>query len=141
MAEKITQTAPEELSGLVNKLQRFCNREWSHLSERPKTFHPNGGCSRPESNPAFSAGFARYPEDAKALSILAMMDLSSKSPTRYMDKPDETFPGFPGRVLQPVLPRFIDLINKCREAKVNLFLAHQSLGDLRAFPRSSWNRS
>ncbi len=28
-------------------------------------------------------------------------------------------------------PRFIDFINKCREAQVNLFLAHQSLGDLK----------
>jgi type IV secretory pathway TraG/TraD family ATPase VirD4 len=28
-------------------------------------------------------------------------------------------------------PKFIDFINKCREAQVNLFLAHQSMGDLR----------
>ncbi len=129
---KTPKQRQEELSGLVNKLQRFCNREWSHLLnvkepvirmedviERGKIFH-------------FGVASTQYPDDAKPLSILAMMDLSSQVSRRFNRKQVTPFRVFLDEFYNLAYPGFIDLINKCREAGVNLFLAHQSLGDLRA---------
>ena len=121
----------EELSGLVNKLQRFCNSEWSHLLnvKNPdvimKEVVKNHGIF------LFSPDAALYPDDAKPLAILAMMDLSEQVAARYESKPEKPFRVFLDEFYNLAYPRFIDFINKCREAEVNLFLAHQSLGDLR----------
>jgi type IV secretory pathway TraG/TraD family ATPase VirD4 len=79
----------------------------------------------------FSPDSARYPEDAKPLCILAMMDLAEQLAYRYKESPDKPFRVFLDEFYNLAYPKFIDFINKCREAKVNLFLAHQSMGDLR----------
>ncbi len=120
-----------ELAGLVNKLQRFCNSEWAYLLNTRK---PNIRMADVVANGEvflFSPNFARYPQDAKALSILAMMDLSEQVADRYRVTPEKPFRVFLDEFYNLAYPRFIDFINKCREAQVNLFLAHQSLGDLR----------
>jgi type IV secretory pathway TraG/TraD family ATPase VirD4 len=120
-----------ELTGLVNKLQRFCNSEWSYLLNVKKPdIRMADVVSRGEVF-LFSPNFARYPEDAKALSILAMMDLSEQLADRYQETPEKPFRVFLDEFYNLAYPRFIDFINKCREAQVNLFLAHQSLGDLK----------
>ena len=121
-----------ELSGLVNKLQRFCNSEWSYLLN----------VREPDIRMAkvvdygevflFSPDSARYPEDAKRLSILAMMDMAEQLSGRYNPElKKKPFRVFLDEFYNLAYPRFIDFINKCREAQVNLFLAHQSLGDLK----------
>jgi len=79
----------------------------------------------------FSPDSARYPEDAKPLCILAMMDLAEQLADRYKETPDKPFRVFLDEFYNLAYPKFIDFINKCREAQVNLFLAHQSMGDLR----------
>jgi type IV secretory pathway TraG/TraD family ATPase VirD4 len=120
-----------ELTGLVNKLQRFCNNEWAYLvNVRKPDIRMADVVARGEVF-LFSPNFARYPEDAKALSILAMMDLSEQLADRYMEPPEKPFRVFLDEFYNLAYPRFIDFINKCREAQVNLFLAHQSLGDLK----------
>jgi hypothetical protein len=120
-----------ELAGLVNKLQRFCNSEWAYLLNTRK---PDIRMADVVANGEvflFSPNFARYPQDAKALSILAMMDLSEQMADRYRVTPEKPFRVFLDEFYNLAYPQFIDFINKCREAQVNLFLAHQSLGDLR----------
>ncbi|HVZ79831.1 MAG TPA: TraM recognition domain-containing protein [bacterium] len=120
----------EELSGLVTKLQRFCNSEWAHLLN---VRDPNIRMEDVVKNDRiflFSPNAAKYPDDAKPLSILAMMDLSEQVADRYRNRPEKPFRVFLDEFYNLAYPRFIDFINKCREAKVNLFLAHQSLGDL-----------
>lgn len=119
-----------ELSGLINKLQRFCNNEWAHLLNvrdpdiRMKKAMENGEII------LFSPDSARYPEDAKPLSILAMMDMAEQLADRYKDIPEKPFRVFLDEFYNLAYPKFIDFINKCREAKVNLIFAHQSNGDL-----------
>jgi type IV secretory pathway TraG/TraD family ATPase VirD4 len=121
-----------ELSGLINKLQRFCNSDWAYLLN---VREPNIRMAEVVSQGEillFSPDSARYPEDAKRLSILAMMDMAEQLADRYnpnMEK--KPFRVFLDEFYNLAYPRFIDFINKCREAQVNLFLAHQSLGDLR----------
>ena len=130
--KKSSKQRQEELSGLVNKLQRFCNREWSHLLNVKKPSIKMENVLDLNQILLFGVASAQYPEDAKPLSILAMMDLSSQVAKRFMHKPMKPFRVFLDEFYNISYPGFIDLINKCREAKVNLFLAHQSLGDLRA---------
>lgn len=121
-----------ELSGLINKLQRFCNSEWSYLLNVRKPDIRMVDIVRQNDIFLFSPDSARYPEDAKPLGILAMMDMAEQLADRYQ-------PGFEKKPFRVFLdefynlayPKFIDFINKCREAEVNLILAHQSLGDLR----------
>ena len=120
-----------ELTGLVNKLQRFCNSEWSYLLNVRKPDIRMADIVTKGDVFLFSPNFARYSEDAKALSILAMMDLSEQLADRYIETPEKPFRVFLDEFYNLAYPRFIDFINKCREAQVNLFLAHQSLGDLR----------
>ena len=120
-----------ELTGLVNKLQRFCNSQWSYLLNVKKPDIRMADIVTKGEIFLFSPNFARYPEDAKALSILAMMDLSEQLADRYMEPPEKPFRVFLDEFYNLAYPRFIDFINKCREAQVNLFLAHQSLGDLK----------
>jgi type IV secretory pathway TraG/TraD family ATPase VirD4 len=62
---------------------------------------------------------------------MAMMDLSEQIENRYYKKPEKPFRVFLDEFYNLAYPRFIDFINKCREAEVNIFMAHQSLGDLR----------
>ena len=121
-----------ELSGLINKLQRFCNSEWSYLLNVRKPDIRMADVMDRNEVLLFSPDSARYPEDAKRLSILAMMDMAEQLADRYnpnMEK--KPFRVFLDEFYNLAYPRFIDFINKCREAQVNLFLAHQSLGDLR----------
>ncbi len=120
-----------ELSGLINKLQRFCNSEWSHLlNVRKPDIRMDYVVSQGDIF-LFSPDSARYPEDAKPLCILAMMDLAEKLADRYQNIPKKPFRVFLDEFYNLAYPKFIDFINKCREARVNLFLAHQSLGDLK----------
>ncbi len=121
-----------ELSGLVNKLQRFCNSEWSYLlNVREADIRMDQVMDYGEIL-LFSPDSARYPEDAKRISILAMMDMAEKLSARYNPElKKKPFRVFLDEFYNLAYPRFIDFINKCREAQVNLFLAHQSLGDLR----------
>gem|GEM_PF-1937836 len=120
-----------ELSGLVNKLQRFCTSEWSFLlNVRDPDIQMEKVLSENQVL-LFSPDSARYLEDAKALSILAMMDMSEQLSKRYRTGDLKPFRVFLDEFYNLAYPRFIDFINKCREAKINLFLAHQSLGDLR----------
>jgi type IV secretory pathway TraG/TraD family ATPase VirD4 len=119
-----------ELSGLVNKLQRFCTSEWSFLlNVRDPDIQMEKVMSEGQIL-LFSPDSARYLEDAKALSILAMMDMSEQLSHRYRRSGLKPFRVFLDEFYNLAYPRFIDFINKCREAKVNLFLAHQSMGDL-----------
>ena len=129
--EKSGKQRQQELSGLINKLQRFCNCIWAPLLNTRK---PDITMKRVlEENRVFlfSPDAARYPEDAKPLAILAMMDLAEQTADRQRNKPKRPFRVFLDEFYNLAYPRFIDFINKCREAEVNLFLAHQSLGDLR----------
>jgi hypothetical protein len=121
----------EELSGLVTKLQRFCNSEWSHLLNVQDPDIKMEQVVKRHEVFLFSPDAARYPDDAKPLAILAMMDLSEQVAARYEVKPEKPFRVFLDEFYNLAYPRFIDFINKCREAEVNLFLAHQSLGDLK----------
>jgi type IV secretory pathway TraG/TraD family ATPase VirD4 len=121
----------EELSGLVTKLQRFCNSEWSHLLNVRNPQIKMDYIVKSNQVFLFCPNATRYPDDAKPLSILAMMDLSEQVADRYRTKPEKPFRVFLDEFYNLAYPRFIDFINKCREAEVNLFLAHQSLGDLR----------
>ena len=121
----------QELSGLINKLQRFCNSEWSHLLNVREPDIKMSEVVKHGQIFLFSPDFARYPEDAKPLCILAMMDLAEQLADRYRVTPEKPFRVFLDEFYNLAYPKFIDFINKCREAKVNLFLAHQSMGDLR----------
>jgi hypothetical protein len=120
-----------ELSGLLNKLQRFCNSEWSHLLNVREPDIKMEEVVRQGQVFLFSPDSARYPQDAKPLCILAMMDLAEQLADRYKVTPEKPFRVFLDEFYNLAYPKFIDFINKCREAQVNLFLAHQSLGDLR----------
>ncbi len=120
-----------ELSGLINKLQRFCNSEWSHLLNVREPDIKMSEVVRYGQIFLFSPDYARYPEDAKPLCILAMMDLAEQLADRYRAVPEKPFRVFLDEFYNLAYPKFIDFINKCREAQVNLFLAHQSMGDLR----------
>lgn len=120
-----------ELSGLINKLQRFCNSEWSDLLNVREPDIKMADVVRQGQIFLFSPDSARYPQDAKALSILAMMDLSEQLADRYRVTPDKPFRVFLDEFYNLAYSKFIDFINKCREAQVNLFLAHQSMGDLK----------
>lgn len=128
---KPSKQRQEELSGLVTKLQRFCNSEWSHLLNVKNPNIKMEEVVRRHEVIVFAPDAARYPDDAKPLAILAMMDLSEQVAARYGEKPEKPFRVFLDEFYNLAYPRFIDFINKCREAEVNLFLAHQSLGDLR----------
>jgi type IV secretory pathway TraG/TraD family ATPase VirD4 len=120
-----------DLSGLINKLQRFCNSEWSYLlNVKDPDVRMSEVVNRGEIF-LFSPDSARYPEDAKPLCILAMMDLAEQLADRYKETPEAPFRVFLDEFYNLAYPKFIDFINKCREAQVNLFLAHQSMGDLR----------
>jgi type IV secretion system protein VirD4 len=120
-----------DLSGLLNKLQRFCNSEWSHLLNVREPDIKMEDVVKLGQVFLFSPDSARYPQDAKPLCILAMMDLAEKLADRYRATPQKPFRVFLDEFYNLAYPKFIDFINKCREAQVNLFLAHQSLGDLR----------
>ncbi len=120
-----------ELSGLVNKLQRFCSSEWSFLLNVRNPDIQMEKVIAEGQILLFAPDSARYLEDAKALSILAMMDMSEQLSNRYRASNLKPFRVFLDEFYNLAYPRFIDFINKCREAKINLFLAHQSLGDLR----------
>lgn len=121
----------EELLGLINKLQRFCNSDWAPMvNSRNPDIKMRDVLDRNQVF-LFSPNAARYPVDAKALSIMAMMDLSEKVADRYYERPDKPFRVFLDEFYNLAYPRFIDFINKCREAKVNVIVFHQSLGDLR----------
>ena len=120
-----------ELLGLINKLQRFCNSEWSHLLNVRKPDIRMSNVVKAGEIFLFSPDSARYPEDAKPLCILAMMDLAEQLADRYKETPDKPFRVFLDEFYNLAYPKFIDFINKCREAQVNLFMAHQSMGDLR----------
>ena len=120
-----------ELSGLINKLQRFCNSEWAYLLNVVKPDVRMRDVVNQSQIFLFSPDSARYPEDAKPLCILAMMDMAEQLADRYKETPSEPFRVFLDEFYNLAYPKFIDFINKCREAQVNLFLAHQSMGDLR----------
>jgi len=120
----------EELSGLVTKLQRFCNSGWAHLLNVRDPDVVMARVVKDNRVFVFTPDAARYPEDAKPLSILAMMDLAEQSADRQFNKPDKPFRIFLDEFYNLAYPRFIDFINKCRQAEMNLFLAHQSIGDL-----------
>ncbi len=120
-----------DLSGLLNKLQRFCNSEWSHLLNVREPDIKMEDVVKLGQVFLFSPDAARYPQDAKPLCILAMMDLAEQLADRYRTTPQKPFRVFLDEFYNLAYPKFIDFINKCREAQVNLFLAHQSLGDLR----------
>lgn len=120
----------ERLSGLINKLQRFCNREWSPLinSREPeidlsKIFKNNNILH-------FGISSQRYPDDAKSISIMMMMEISQQIAYRYSHKPDKPFRIYLDEFYNMVYPQFVNTINKARDAKVDLILAHQSLADL-----------
>ncbi len=120
-----------ELSGLVNKLQRFCNSEWAFLlNVREPDIQMEKVVSYGEIL-LFSPDSARYPEDAKAISILAMMALSEQLAARYRTNTVKPFRIFLDEFYNLAYPRFIDFINKCREARMNIIMAHQSNGDLK----------
>ena len=120
-----------ELSGLINKLQRFCNSEWAYLLNTVKPDVRMRDVVNQSQIFLFSPDAARYPEDAKPLCIMAMMDMAEQLADRYRETPREPFRVFLDEFYNLAYPKFIDFINKCREAQVNLFLAHQSMGDLR----------
>lgn len=122
----------EELLGLINKLQRFCNSEWAPLVNSRNPDIKMNEVFEGHQVFLFSPNAARYPEDAKALSIMAMMDLSEQVADRYYGEQKKPFRVFLDEFYNLAYPRFIDFINKCREAKVNILLFHQSLGDLRS---------
>lgn len=120
----------DELSGLIIKLRRFCNREWSPLIN---TCHPQITMKNVmDREKIFLLGLAaaKFPDDAKPLSILFMMALQSEVGERFMNPPQRSFRVVLDEFYNLAYPGFIDLLNKCRDAKVNLVLAHQSNGDL-----------
>ena len=72
-----------DLSGLLNKLQRFCNSEWSHLLNVREPDIKMEDVVKLGQVFLFSPDSARYPQDAKPLCILAMMDLAEQLADRY----------------------------------------------------------
>ncbi|HVZ79493.1 MAG TPA: TraM recognition domain-containing protein [bacterium] len=127
---KSPQQRQDELAGLILKLRRFCNREWSPLiNSKNPNFTMKSVIDR---NEIFLLGLAsaKYPDDAKPLAILFMMALQSEVGERYMNPPEKPFRVVLDEFYNLSYPGFIDLVNKCRDARVNLVLAHQSNGDL-----------
>jgi len=119
-----------QLTGLLNKLQRFCTREWSYLINAKEPNIRMGEILSLGKILILGTHSMKYSEDAKPLAIMALMDLSSQVANRFSSIPKEPFRVFLDEFYNIAFPGFINLINKCRESKVNLFLAHQSLGDL-----------
>jgi len=120
----------QDLAGLIIKLQRFCNSGWAHLLNvryPDVTMEEVVGRGRVF---LFSPDAVRYPADAKPLAIMAMMALSEQSAGRSRDDQVRPFRAFLDEFYNLAYPRFIDLINKCRESRINLVFAHQSIGDL-----------
>jgi DNA-binding NarL/FixJ family response regulator len=120
----------ERLSGLINKLQRFCNREWSPLLN---TRTPDIDLAKVFSNNnVFLFGIAsqRYPDDAKALSIMMMMEISQQVAHRSSNTPEKPFRIYLDEFYNMAYSQFVNTLNKAREARVDLILAHQALADL-----------
>lgn len=129
---KTLKQKQEELGGLLNKLQRFCNRDWSPLinSLEPditlKDVITNGKIFY------FGVANSKYPDDARALSILAIMNLSESLTDRFERKPEKPFRVFLDEFYNAAYNKFVDLINKARDAKIEFFLSHQDFSDLNA---------
>lgn len=120
----------EELVGLINKLKRFCNREWSPLVN---SLEPDIRMKDViENNKILLFGVAanKYPDDARALSIMAIMNLNERIGSRLKTHPEKPFRVFLDEFYNMAYEKFIDIINKSREAGIDFFLSHQEFSDL-----------
>jgi len=88
----------------------------------------------------FTPDAARYPDDAKPLSILAMMDLSEQVP-KGTGTSGEALQGLPGRVLQPGLPPLHRLHQQVSGSQGEPIPGPPVLGDLKGSQPSSRSRS
>ena len=132
---KTVKQRQEDLSGLVTKLQRYCNTEWSHLLNVRNPDIIMEEVIEKHGVFVFSPEASSYPDDAKPLAILAITHLSEQVGPRFKTKPEKPFRIFLDEFHNLAYPRFIDFINKCREGQFNLILAHQANGDLLGISR------
>ncbi len=120
----------ERLSGLINKLQRFCTREWAPLLN---TRTPDIDLSKIFKNNnvfLFAIASQKYGDDSKALSIMMMMEISQQIADRASTPPEKPFRVYLDEFYNMAYPQFVNILNKARESQVNFFLAHQSFADL-----------
>ena len=120
----------EQLIGLLNRLERFCNRPWAPLvnSLTPDILFQdvvnNGKILY------FGISGIKYPDDAKALSVIALLCFSESLSDRFVKKPEAPFRVFLDEFYNMVNKSFTDTINKARGAKIEYFICHQDFSDL-----------
>jgi hypothetical protein len=83
----------------------------------------------------FDVASGKYPDDAKALSILGILNLSEVLADRFENEPEKPFRVFLDEFFNMAFARFIDLINKTRSAKLEFYLAHQGFEDLQGISK------
>lgn len=122
----------ERLTGLLSRLNNFCGKNWSNLIN----------CRNPQiitkdvvdNNRifVFATSVLANIEDAKSLSIAAILDFGPSIAKRMKNPPVVPFNFMLDEFYNITFKDFVETINKCREANMPCFLAHQSLGDLKS---------
>ncbi len=125
------------LSGLIARLSRFVTTKWAPLvnTRNPQITIANVF----DKNQIFYFGAASLinPDDYKPLLVAMFYDIMNETGKRYEFK-DKVIPFdlYLDEFYNVAYEGFINLLNKCREAKVPIHLGHQSLGDLTSISKS-----
>jgi hypothetical protein len=128
--QKPMRQRQEELTGLINKLQRFCTREWAPLINTTKPDIRMNEVLDYNQILLFGIAAPKYPDDARPLSIMAIMDIAQQVAARFSSKPSKTFRVYLDEFYHLAYSGFIKTLNLAREARVSFVLAHQALADL-----------
>jgi len=122
----------EKLAGLLSRVGGFCGRKWSNLINVRDPQITMKDVMDNNRILVYGTSVMSGIEDAKALSIAAIMDMGPVIARRLKDPPDVPFYLMLDEFYNLAFPDFVETINKCRAARVPCILAHQSLGDLKA---------
>lgn len=129
--QKPMRQRQEELTGLINKLQRFCTRDWAPLINTTEPQIKMDEILDFNQVLLFGVAAPRYPDDARPLSIMAIMDIAQQVAARFNKKPSKTYRVYLDEFYHLAYSGFIKTLNLAREARVSFVLAHQALADLK----------
>ena len=112
----------DDLIGLIDKLQRFCNSEWSPLLN---TRNPKIVLKEVVENNRlllFGIDSSRFPADAKSLAILALVELDQLKSDRSKKRPSKTFRIYMDEFYHLIYKGFIGTLNLSREARFSFVI-------------------
>jgi hypothetical protein len=123
----------KNLMGLVNKLAQFVTPDWAVQINTTKPKIDIGKIVSEGKILLFQVNSGKFQQEYKTISVLLMMHMQAEIARRYSTRRDllKPFYMYLDEFDKIIYPKFPELINKAREAKVGLIFGHQSLGDLK----------